>query len=139
MRAVTDETEVARAERSWSPDYKLKILREIDQASERGRVGEICRREDLYPGLIDAWRRQRDAGALEGLRDRKTGPKPVEAPRAELARMRAEIEALEANMRSLSRPRVSHDNPYSEVAFKTGSNFLRMSCADTFGAGHDRR
>lgn len=95
---VTDETEVARAKRSWSPEYKLKILTEIDQASERGQVGEICRREGLYSSLIDAWRRQRDAGALEGLRDRKTGPKPAEAPRAELARMRAKIEALEAKL-----------------------------------------
>ena len=98
MRTVTDETEVARAKRSWSPEYKLKILTEIDHASERGRVGEICRREGLYSSLIDAWRRQRDAGALEGLRDRKTGPKPVEAPRAELARMRAKIDALEAKL-----------------------------------------
>ena len=85
MVTVTDETEVARAKRSWSPQYKLKILTEIDQVSERGRVGEICRREGLYSSLIDAWRRQRDVGALEGLRDRKTGPKPGEAPRAELA------------------------------------------------------
>ena len=95
---VTDETEVARAKRSWSPEYKLRILTEIEQASQRGQVGEICRREGLYSSLIDAWRRQRDAGALEGLRDRKTGPKAAEAPRAELARMRAKIEALEAKL-----------------------------------------
>ena len=95
---VTDETEVVRAKRSWSPEYKLRILTEIDQASERGQVGEICRREGLYSSLIDAWRRQRDAGALEGLRDRKTGPKAAEAPRVELARMRAKIEALEAKL-----------------------------------------
>lgn len=95
MMTVTDETEVARAKRSWPAEYKLMILTEIDNVSERGRVGEICRREGLYSSLIDAWRRQRDAGALEGLRDRKTGPKAVEAPRAELARLRATIARLE--------------------------------------------
>ena len=98
MMTVTDETEVARAKRSWPAEYKLRILTEIDQASERGQVGEICRREGLYSSLIDAWRSQRDVGALEGLRDRKTGPKRVEAPRAELARLRAKIEALESRL-----------------------------------------
>ncbi len=95
MMAVTDGTEVARAKRSWPAEYKLQILTEIDNASERGEVGEICRREGLYSSLIDAWRRQRDAGALEGLRDGKTGPKAAEAPRAELARLRAKIARLE--------------------------------------------
>ena len=98
MMTVTADTEVARAKRSWPAEYKLQILTEIDQVTERGEVGEICRREGLYSSLIDAWRRQRDAGALEGLRDRKTGPKRVEPPRAELARMRAKIEALESKL-----------------------------------------
>ena len=39
MMSVTDETEVARAKRSWPAEYKLRILTEIDQASERGQVG----------------------------------------------------------------------------------------------------
>ena len=95
MMSVTDETEVARAKRSWPAEYKLRILTEIDQATERGQGGEICRREGLYSSLIDAWRRQRDAGALEGLRDRKTGPKPPEGSRAELARLRAQVARLE--------------------------------------------
>ena len=47
MMSVTDETEVGRAKRSWPAEYKLRILTEIDQASERGQVGEICRREGL--------------------------------------------------------------------------------------------
>ncbi len=81
-----------RDRRSWPAEYKLRILREIDQAvtaGERGRVGEICRREGLYSSLITAWRDQRDAGALEGLRDRKPGPKG-DPSRTELARLRTE-------------------------------------------------
>ncbi len=98
MSVVTDETEVPRAKRSWPAEYKLQILNEIDRCSERGQVGEICRREGLYSSLIDAWRKQRDAGALEGLRDRKAGPRPAPVPRGELARLRAQVERLEAKL-----------------------------------------
>ncbi|MGH3182278.1 MAG: transposase [Pseudonocardiaceae bacterium] len=78
--------------RSWPAEYKLGILAEIDQAGasgDRGQVGEICRREGLYSSLISTWRDQRDAGALEGLRDRKPGPK-ADPTRAELARLRGD-------------------------------------------------
>lgn len=78
-----------RDRRSWPAEYKLRILTEIDQVEERGQVGEICRREGLYSSLITTWRGQRDAGALEGLRDRKPGPK-ADAARVELTRLRAE-------------------------------------------------
>lgn len=82
----------ARDRRSWPAEYKLRVLTEIDQAvaaGERGGVGEICRREGLYSSLITAWRDQRDAGALEGLRDRKPGPK-ADPARVELGRLRTE-------------------------------------------------
>jgi len=82
----------ARDRRSWPAEYKLRILTEIERATaggERGQVGEICRREGLYSSLITAWRDQRDAGALEGLRDRKPGPK-ADPARVEVARLRAE-------------------------------------------------
>jgi len=84
--------EAPRDRRSWPAEYKVRILAEIEAAAasgDRGRVGEICRREGLYSSLISAWRDQRDAGALEGLRDRKPGPKP-DAARAEASRLRAE-------------------------------------------------
>ena len=49
----------------------------------------ILRREGLYSSLITHWRKQRDAGALEGLKGKKRGPaaNPVAA---ELKRLRAE-------------------------------------------------
>lgn len=81
------DTEVRRARRSWPATYKLKILAEID-AAERGEVGAICRREGLYSSLISEWRKQRDRGALEGLRERKPGPAGTDPVRAELARLR---------------------------------------------------
>lgn len=101
MATMTDdETEVRRARRSWSAQYKLDILTEIDEAKESGEttVAEICRREGLYSSLISEWRRQRDEGALEGLRDRKPGRPKKDRTKAELARLRAENERLVAEL-----------------------------------------
>ncbi len=86
-------TEVRRARRSWPATYKLDILSEID-AADRGEIGAILRREDLYSSLISEWRKQRDRGALEGLRDRKPGPAGKDPLRVELARLRDENATL---------------------------------------------
>ena len=98
MNVMTgDETEVRRARRSWPAQYKLDILDEIDAAKRSGlagAVGEICRREGLYSSLVSEWRKQRDEGALQALRDRPKGRKPKDKTRAELARLRAENERL---------------------------------------------
>lgn len=86
-------TEVARARRSWPATYKLAILAEID-AAERSEIGEIMRREGLYSSLISEWRKQRDRGALEGLRDRRPGPAGKDPVKVELAQLREENERL---------------------------------------------
>ena len=87
------DTEVRRARRSWPASYKLAILAEID-AAQRSEIGEIMRREGLYSSLISEWRRQRDCGALEGLRDRRPGPAGKDPVKVELARLREENERL---------------------------------------------
>ena len=96
-----DDTEVARAKRSWPGRYKLDILTEIDEAKATGvpgAVGAICRREGLYSSLIGEWRRQRDEGALHGLTDAKPGRKAADATRAELARLRGRVAHLEGEL-----------------------------------------
>ena len=102
MTTMTDdETEVRRAKRSWPAQYKLGILREIDEAKaagEPGAVGEICRREGLYSSHISEWRKQRDEGALEGLADKPVGRPKKDRTKAELARLRARVEQLESEL-----------------------------------------
>jgi transposase-like protein len=95
-----DDTEVRRARRSWPAQYKLDILNEIDAAKESGEttVAEICRREGLYSSLISDWRKQRDEGALEGLRDRKSGRPRKDRTKDELARLRARVDQLESEL-----------------------------------------
>ena len=82
-------TEVRRARRSWPATYKLQVLDELDGAP-RGQVGVILRREGLYSSLISQWRQQRDAGALQGLADRRPGPAGADPVRTELDRLRAD-------------------------------------------------
>ena len=61
--------------RRFSAEYRLRIVREADACKEPGEIGALLRREGLYSSLLTAWRRQRDEGALEGLRPKKRGPK----------------------------------------------------------------
>ena len=100
MTMTDEETEVVRARRSWPAEYKLDILNEIEAAKESGvtTVAEICRREGLYSSLISEWRKQRDQGGLEGLRDRKPGRPRKDRTREELTRVRAENERLRAEL-----------------------------------------
>ena len=77
--------------RTFTAEYKLRILRELDAVTEPGQVGEVLRREGLYSSHIVDWRRKREAGELQGLAARKQGrPKrphnPLESKVAELER-----------------------------------------------------
>src|SRR5262245_63734390 len=57
--------------RQFSPEYRLRILREADTCKAPGAVGALLRREGLYSSHLVQWRRQREAGALSGMRSKK--------------------------------------------------------------------
>lgn len=72
--------------RTFTAEYKLRILREADAAiasGVEGAVGALVRREGLYSSHLTSWRRLRERGALAGLKPKKRGPKA--APRNPLA------------------------------------------------------
>jgi transposase-like protein len=75
--------------RTFTAQDKLRILAEADGAAATGGIGAILRREGLYSSALTNWRRQRDAGAIGGLKPAKRGPKTTEANplAAELARL----------------------------------------------------
>lgn len=89
--------------RTYTAEYKLRIVREADAARASGvsgAVGELLRREGLYSSLLTAWERECEAGELAGLAPKKRGRKVEKNPLAdenaklqrELARMKAELE-----------------------------------------------
>jgi transposase len=87
--------------RTFTAEYKLRILREVDACKEEGEVGAVLRREGLYSSHLTTWRRQREAGELQGLTPRKRGrrnkkakvsTKEVDQLRRENARLKRELE-----------------------------------------------
>jgi transposase-like protein len=87
--------------RRFSAEYRLRIVREADACKEPGEIGALLRREGLYSSLLSAWRRQRDEGALEGLRSKKRGPEAkavdprVKRLERENARLKRKLEQAE--------------------------------------------
>src|SRR4030065_1907648 len=51
--------------RSYTAEYKRRILREAEGCKEQGQVGALLRREGLYSSNLTAWGRQVERGTLE--------------------------------------------------------------------------
>ena len=79
--------------RTFTAEYKRRILEEADGCTESGEIGALLRREGLYSSHLSGWRRQREAGELAGLQPKKRGRKKDEEA-TELARLRRENERL---------------------------------------------
>ena len=82
--------------RRFTAEYKLRILRLADACTEPGSVGALLRREGLYSSHLTVWRRQRERGALDGLKPKKRGRKVAgrNPLLPELERLRKENERL---------------------------------------------
>lgn len=63
--------------RSFTPEFKLDILAQYELLTEQGARGALLRKEGLYSSHISEWKRLRDAGALNALAGRPSGPKPA--------------------------------------------------------------
>ena len=99
-RAITQggANVVGRAKRRrFSAAYKLRIVQEADECARTGQIGELLRREGLYSSQLSDWRRERAAGQLQGLGDKKRGAKS-DVQAAELASLRRENERLKAQL-----------------------------------------
>jgi transposase len=76
VASAPDNQEVLEkaSRRRFTARYKLAILQEAE-GCEPGQIGALLRREGLYSSHLTLWRRQREAGALEGLGPLKRGRK----------------------------------------------------------------
>ncbi len=95
---VPDPEVTARAKRrTFSPEYKLRILAEAAACTKPGERGALLRREGLYASHLTHWHRERRDGALAGLKPKKRGRK-ADPVAAENTRLRREIVRLEAKL-----------------------------------------
>jgi transposase len=89
------------ARRSYTAEYKRRILREAEVCKEQGQIGALLRREGLYSSNLTAWRRQVERGTLDALSSKKRGPK-ARRPDPSIRRMaeqEKEIQKLRARLR----------------------------------------
>ncbi len=102
----TGEVEVMAkpVRRRYTAEYKLRVLREVDDCTRHGEVGSLLRREGLYSSNLTVWRKQRERGELEGLAQKRRGPLPreknpladkVKALERETTRLRARAQRAE--------------------------------------------
>ena len=72
---------LARAKRrTYTGEFKQKVLAEADAARGSGEIGAVLRRHGLYSSHLTKWRQERKSGILEGLAPQKRGPKSKANP-----------------------------------------------------------
>jgi len=92
----TEVTEKAKR-RSFTVEYKRRIVKETDACKAPGEIGALLRREGLYSSQLATWRAARDRGDLApGAATKKRGPKalavdPRDKKIAELERQIAKV------------------------------------------------
>ena len=83
--------------RRHSPQYKARILAEIEACQKPGEVGAILRREGLMSSHLTRWRKAQRLGQLDRSTPAPRGPK-ANPKTAELARLRREVAKLESKL-----------------------------------------
>jgi transposase len=79
MAVMPEDVQVAAKpqRRSFTAEYKRRLLKEADACTTPGAVGALLRREGLYSSHLVEWRRARARGELTALTPKKRGRKPT--------------------------------------------------------------
>ena len=98
MAVTPEDVQVAAKpqRRSFTAEYKRRLLKEADACTTPGAVGALLRREGLYSSHLVEWRRARARGELAALTPKKRGRKPT--PVDPRDRKLAELERQLAHM-----------------------------------------
>ena len=102
--------------RTFTVEYKRRILQEVDRCAQSGQVGALLRREGLYSSHLTSWRRQRERGELA---PQKRGPSAADPAAQEMQRLRRENARLHQ--------RLEQAEAIIEVQKKL-SNLLGLAC-----------
>lgn len=96
---VASEVLEKASRRSFSADYKQRILVEADTCTEPGDVGTLLRREGLYSSHLCKWRKERDQAVRDGLSKARGQKTKDSGPMAEEnARLHKENQRLQAKL-----------------------------------------
>lgn len=85
--------------RTFSADYKRRILAEADACTEHGALGKLLRREGLYSSHLIDWRAARERGELDvAAAPVKRGPAPkvLDERDRKIAELEREVTRLRA-------------------------------------------
>jgi len=89
--------------RKFTPEYKLRVLQEIDSRKDEGHgvVGEILRREGLYASQVASWRNTLEEVIARGLPERKRGRKkdPALVYKQENEKLQRQVLRLKEDLR----------------------------------------
>ncbi|MFH9354949.1 hypothetical protein [Kitasatospora sp. NPDC017646] len=86
--------------RTFTAEYKLRVLEQYEAASSSAERGALLRRERLYHSHIQDWRAAREAGTLERLADHRKSPSRPKKTAAETEneKLRRENERLKREL-----------------------------------------
>jgi transposase len=100
---VPDPELVEQAKRrSFTAEYKARILAEVDACTQPGEIGELLRREGLYTSHLTYWRKQRRDGALKEL-SKPRGRKPADQRDAQITALTRRAERAEVELAKMKR------------------------------------
>lgn len=68
-----------RTRRTFTAEYKLRIIREADSC-KHGEIGPLLRREKLYSNQLSDWRRELSEHGVAGLNKSAPGPASQKTP-----------------------------------------------------------
>lgn len=71
-RRAAEHHEARPRRRTFTAEYKLRVLHEYERLAQPGAKGALLRREGLHTSHLVAWRRWRDEGARSGNRSPAT-------------------------------------------------------------------
>ncbi len=98
MPVTHDDVQVAAKPRTFTAEYKRRVLKEADACRTPGAVGALLRREGLYSSHLVEWRRARARGELAALTPKVRGrkPRPVDPRDRKIAELERQVARLTA-------------------------------------------
>jgi transposase len=97
--AASDGPRAGRPKRrTFTAEYKLRVLEEYENAESPRERAALLRREGIYTSSISEWRRIRDSAARQEILEPKPGRPARTSADAENERLRRENEKLAAEL-----------------------------------------